>query len=189
MRKIAFACAVARLALATPAVAGPAEDFRSLMDDYWATYLKDNPISATQSGVTTYDRELGTFTLAEFDRQAAEAAAFLQRMDQISSAQLSSADQANYAILHRLLSDAVEANRFGERQMLFSALGSYHQFLATMGEQQPFHSYADYDNYLARIGHVPEQMGNIVAISRKAAREGYVHPCVTLGNVEIRSVE
>ena len=82
------------------------------------------------------------------------------------------------------MSDAVEANRFGERQLLYSSNGSYHGYLASLGEQQPFHSYADYDNYLARIAQVPEQMGNIVEISRKGAREGYVQPCVTLGNME-----
>jgi uncharacterized protein (DUF885 family) len=184
MRKLMLLAAVAALSVSAPALAGPAEDFHRLMDNYWAAYLKDNPISATFAGVTTYDRELGKFTLAEFDRQAAEAAAFLARMDRIPAPQLSAADQANYAILHRLLSDAVEANRFGERQILYSSSGGFHQFLATLGEQQPFHGYADYDNYLARISQLPEQLGNIAEISHKGAREGYVQPCVTLGNFE-----
>jgi uncharacterized protein (DUF885 family) len=176
--------AAAALSIASPAFAGPTEDFHALMDDYWATYLKDNPISATFTGVTTYDREVGKFTLAEFDRQAGEAAAYLARMDRIARARLTPADQANYAILHRLLSDAVEQNRFGERQILYSSNGSFHQFLASLGEQQPFHTYADYDNYLARIAQLPEVMGNIASISAKGAREGYVQPCVTLANVE-----
>jgi uncharacterized protein (DUF885 family) len=185
MRKLALLlAAAATLSISAPALAGPAEDFHALMNDYWATYLKDNPIGATFAGVTTYDRELGTFTLAEFDRQTAEAAALLARMGRIPPSQLSAADQANYAILHRLLSDAVDANKFGERQILYSSSGSFHQFLATLGDQQPFHSYADYDNYLARIGQIPEQLGNIAQISAKGAGEGYVQPCITLGNLE-----
>ena len=28
---------------AAPALAGPAEDFKALQDDYWNAYLKDNP--------------------------------------------------------------------------------------------------------------------------------------------------
>ena len=184
MRNLKLLAAAAALSISVPATAGPTEDFHALMDDYWATFLKDNPISATFAGVTTYDREMGTFTLAEFDRQAAEAAAFVARMDRIPAAQLTPADQANYAILHRLLSDAVEANRFGERQILYSSNGGFHQFLATLGEQQPFHRYADYDNYLARLSHIQETLGNVADISRKGAREGYVQPCVTLGNVE-----
>ena len=185
MRRLTFAlCTAASLAIASPAIAGPAEDFHALTDDYWATYLKDNPISATLSGVSTYDREVGKFTLAEFDRQTAEAAGFLARLDRIPAAQLSPADQANYGILRNLLSNQVEANKFGQRQIFYSSLGSFHEFLALLGELQPFHGAADYDTYLARISKVPELMGDIAAMSAKAAREGYVQPCVTLGNME-----
>jgi uncharacterized protein (DUF885 family) len=184
MRRLTLALAATCLSLAAPAFAGPTEDFHALMDEYWATTLKNNPTFATQAGVTTYDRELGVVTLAEFDRQTAQAAAFLARLKQIDRSQLPAADQTNYAILLRSLSDAIEANRFGERQMLFSTLGSFHQFWAGLGEQQPFNSYADYDNYLARLALIPAQMTNMAEISRKATREGFVQPCVTLGNFE-----
>ena len=43
MRQLTLALAtVASIAIATPAIAGPTEDFHKLMDDYWAAYLKDN---------------------------------------------------------------------------------------------------------------------------------------------------
>jgi uncharacterized protein (DUF885 family) len=184
MRRLTLALAATCLSLAAPAFAGPTEDFHALMDEIWATTLKDAPTFATQTGVTTYDRELGVVTLAEFDRQTAEAAAFLARLKRIDAAQLPAADQTNYSILERTLSDAVTANTFGERQMLYSTLGSFHQFWAGLGEQQPFRTYADFDNYLARLGHVPAQMANMADISRKAAREGFVQPCVTLTTFE-----
>lgn len=184
MRHLKIALAVSCLSLAAPAIAGPTEDLQTLMDEYWAAVLKDAPVFATQTGVTTYDRELGVVTLAEFDRQAAQAAAFLKRLEAIPATSLNATDRVNHSILRRTFSDAVEANRFGQRQMLFSTLGSFHQFWAGIGEQQPFRSYADYDNYLARIGHVPAQMANMAEISRKAAREGFVQPCVTLTTFE-----
>ena len=133
MRHLKIALAATCLSIAAPALAGPAEDFHALMDEYWATTLKDAPTFATQTGVTTYDRELGVLTLAELDRQTAEAVAFLKRLEAIPQASLQPADQTNYAILRRTLSDAVTANKFGERQMLYSTLGSYHQFWAGIG--------------------------------------------------------
>ena len=183
MRSTSFALAAAiSLSLATPALAGPTEDFHSLMDAVWAAYLKDNPVSASQAGVTTYDRQLGTLTLAEFDRQAAEAKAFLGQLAGIDVATLSPGDQASYRILKRSLSDIVESNRFGERAMIYSTLGSFHQNYAGLGEGLPFRTFADYDNYLARLDQVPVQMANGVAISRQAAAQGFVQPCVTLTN-------
>ena len=60
MRYLSFALATAAsIAIATPAVAGPTEDFHALMDDYWAAYLKDNPLIASSVGVKTYDRRAG----------------------------------------------------------------------------------------------------------------------------------
>ena len=181
MRYRSFALTVAiSLALASPALAGPTEDFHALMDAVWAAYLKDNPVSASQAGVTTYDRQLGVLTLAEFDRQAAEAQAFVDRLAGIDVATLSPEDQANYRILKRTLVDAVEGNRFGERAMIYSTLGSFHQGYAGLGEGLPFRTFADYDNYLARLDQVPVQLANGVAISRQAAAQGFVQPCVTL---------
>jgi len=180
MRGLTFTLAASALALATPAIAGPAEDFAKLQEDVWAAALKTYPTLATQVGVSTYDRELAPLSLAEMDRQAAEAGAFLKRLDALPVAVLSPADQTNHAILRTLLSDQIQANRFGHRQMLYSTLGSYHDNLAGLGETLPFRTRTDYENYLARLALVPARMKAYGEISRKAAREGFVQPCVTL---------
>ena len=174
--------AAALLAVAAPGRAGPVEDFRKLQDDYWAATLRASPLFASSVGVKDYDRQIGPVSLAEFDRVAAENAAFLSRLETIPAASLPASEQANRAVLKRQLEDAVEGNRFGQRQLLYSTLGSYHDFLAGMAENIPFRSYADYDNYLARLEQVPDRMKSYGEISLKAAREGYVQPCVTMTN-------
>ena len=181
MRKsmLAFVSAAA-LSLSVPAVAGPAEDFRALMDQYWAAQLRNSPTFASAVGVQTYDAQLDALSLAELDRQTAEAAAFLARLNAIPQSSLGAADQANHAILKRTLENAIQSNKFGQRQMLYSTGGSYHGFLSGIAENQPFRRLADYENYLARIAFVPERMQAYGEISRKAAREGYTHSCVTL---------
>jgi uncharacterized protein (DUF885 family) len=179
-RSLTLATAAA-IALATPALAGPTEDFHALMDQYWAAYLKNSPATATSVGVTTYDAELDVLGLAEMDRQAAEAAEFLRRLEALPASSLSAADQSNRAILKRALEAQIAGNRFGQRQMLYSTLGSYHAFLGTMVDNQPFRTRADYANYLQRLAKVPERMRAYGEISGKAAREGFVQPCVTMG--------
>ncbi|MEO6256258.1 MAG: DUF885 domain-containing protein [Sphingomicrobium sp.] len=179
-RSTLLLAAAAALAFATPAVAGPSEDFHALMDQYWAAYLKNSPLTATSVGVSTYDSELDQLSLAEMDRQAAEAAAFLGRLEAIPAASLSSADQSNRAILKRALEAQVAGNKFGERQMLYSTLGSFHSNIGTMADNQPFRVQADYANYLERLAKVPARMRSYGEISAKAAREGFVQPCVTM---------
>ena len=172
--------AATAFALAAPAFAGPVQDFQKLQDDYWAALLKNSPTTATSVGVTKYDRELGEITLAAADRQVAEAGVFLKRLKAIPAGSLSAAGQANYAILKDNLESSIEANGFGQRQLYYSILGSYHGLIAGMGEAQPFRTFADYDNYLARISFVPARMHDYGDISVKAAKEGFVQPCATM---------
>ena len=183
MRKLPLAlCGAVSIAFASPALAGPVEDFHALMDEYWATTLRESPLLATSAGVKTYDAQLDELSFAAMDRQAALAQGFLNRLNAIPQTALPAADRTNYAILRRSLQNQIEGNRFGQRQMLYSTLGSYHDYYAGIGETQPFHDKADYENYLARIALVPDRMRNYGEISVKAAREGYVQPCVTLAN-------
>lgn len=174
--------AATMLSLSAPVLAGPAEDFQKLQDDYWATFLKDNPLFASQVGVKDYDRELGDISIAEFDRQTAEAADFLKRLNAISADALPAAEQANRAILKRQLEGAVEGNRFGQRMLLYSILGSYHNNIAGMGEQLAFRTAADYENYLARLALVPARMKAYSEMSVMAAKQGFTQPCVTMTN-------
>jgi len=107
--------AATMLALAAPAAAGPVEEFQQLQDDYWAATLRDAPLFASQVGVKDYDRHIGPLSLAEMDRQAAQSATFLKRLEAIPAASLPPAEQTNRAILKRQLEDGIEANRYGQR--------------------------------------------------------------------------
>ncbi len=70
--------AAAALAVATPAAAGPTEDFKALTDDYWAFVMRENPTFASQLGIRDYDDRLGDISLAAEDRRAVATAAYLR---------------------------------------------------------------------------------------------------------------
>ena len=170
----------ATMLAASPALAGPTEDFQKLQNDYWAATLKDSPTLATSVGVSTYDRQLDLLSTAEMDRVTAEAAAFLARLKAIPATALAAGEQANYAILKDNLESSIEANTFGQRMVRYSILGSYHGYLAGLADIQSFRTFADYDNYLARIGQVPDRMKAYSELSVEAARKGFVQPCLTM---------
>jgi uncharacterized protein (DUF885 family) len=118
MRRLSVLLTAAALLTATPALAGPSEDFQALQNDFWAEVLRSNPLLASSAGVTTYDRELAPLSLAEMDRQAAASQGFLTRLNAIPAAGFSNTERANAAILRSVLQEAVEMNRFGQRQLL-----------------------------------------------------------------------
>jgi uncharacterized protein (DUF885 family) len=183
MRRIATLLAASVL-VAAPALAGPVEDFKQLQDDYWSTYLRDNPTAASLSGVDTYARELERVGKAETDRQLAEVRRFLARLEAIPMASLPSADQANYVILKDQLQTAIGGAHFGSNYIPYSAGGSYHDGLAQYIGAVPLRTAADYDNYLAKLGQVADRIRTQTGIAVDSARRGYARPCSTLAPLD-----
>ncbi|WP_310468870.1 DUF885 domain-containing protein [Sphingomonas sp.] len=185
MRTLTFAlAAAASLALAAPAAAAPADDFKALTDAYWAFVLRENPINASILGDKRYDAELGDISLAAQDRIAAQYGAYLAQLNAIPVAALSPADRVNHAIFKRTLEEAIEANRFGQRMMLFTNREGWHQTLAGLSNFLTFRTRADYDNYLARLAKYPAYNDEALRISARALAEGYVLPCDAMGGFE-----
>ncbi|HEU4705191.1 MAG TPA: DUF885 domain-containing protein [Sphingomicrobium sp.] len=184
MRYRSLALAAAALALATPAFAGPAEDFKTLTDDYWAFVLRENPTWASSLGHREYDALLPDISLAAEDRRAAQSERFLARLNAIPDSGLSPADRANKAILRRGLEESIEGNRFGQRMMLFTNREGWHQSIAGLSDSLTFRSKADYENYLKRLASYPAYNDEALAISTRALNEGYTLPCAAMGGFE-----
>ena len=179
-RSLAFAAALA-LAVASPAAAGPAEDFKALADEYWAFVLRENPVWASTLGHRENDAELGDASLAAEDRRVAETARFLARLNAIPDGGLSAADRVNKAILQRGLEETIEGNNFGQRMMLFSNRSGWHQSIAGLSDNLTFRNFADYENYLKRLAKYPAYNDEALAISTRALNEGYTLPCAAMG--------
>jgi uncharacterized protein (DUF885 family) len=174
----------AALLAAAPAAAAPADDFHKLLDDHYAWLLRENPTYATSLGVRDYDERIEDLSLAARDRQAAEARAFLARLERIPAGGLSGADRVNRAILKRVLEEGVEANGFRQRVMLFTTYSGWHQNFAGLADNLPLRTRADYESYLVRIAQYPKQNDTALDITGQAVRGGFVLPCSVLGNEE-----
>jgi uncharacterized protein (DUF885 family) len=174
----------AALLAAAPAAAAPADDFRRLLDDHYAWLLRESPTYATALGVRDHDDRIEDISLAARDRQAREAAAFLERLERIPAEALSPADRVNRAILKRGLEEGVEANRFRQRVMLFTTYAGWHQAFAGLADNLPFRTRADYESYLTRLALYPGQNDAALDITGQAARGGFTLPCSVLGNYE-----
>jgi len=182
MRRSIVLVAAALLASAAPAA--PADDFARLLQDHYAWLLRESPVQATALGVRTFDTRIDDISPAARERRVEEARAFLARLNAIPSAELSPADRTNRAILKRMLEETVEANRFGQRSMLFTTYYGWHQGFAGMASNLPFRTKADFESYLTRIEQYPKLNDEALAITAEAVRGGYVLPCSVLGNYE-----
>jgi uncharacterized protein (DUF885 family) len=184
MLRIAALAAAAVLVCAAPAAATPSNDFAKLLDDHYAWLLSESPTYATALGVRDYDTKVEDLSLAAADRRAKQAVAFLARLDRIPETGLSASERTSQAILRRSLQETVEANRFGQRTMLFTTYAGWHQNFAGMASTLPFRTRADFESYLTRLEQYPRMNDEALKITADAARGGYVLPCSVLGNFE-----
>lgn len=168
------------LGASVAAQAAPADDLNKLIDDHWAWTLRENPIQATSLGVHDYDDKIGDISLEAADRRVRDEKAFLARLDAIPVAELSPADRTNQAILRRMLSEDIEANSFGQRMVLFSNRGGWHQSVTELPNFVPLRTKANYESYLARLAQYPALNKEAIGITRRAVKEGYMLPCVAM---------
>ncbi len=181
--KIALAAAAA-LWVAAPLAATPESDFRQLLDDHYRWLLSESPTFATSLGVRDYDDRIEDLSPEARAARVRQAQTFLRRLDAIPAAQLSEADRVNAAILRRGLSEALELERFGQRNMLFTTYYGWHQGFASLGTNLPFRTRADYQSYLTRIAQYPRLNDQAIAITREAVRGGFTLPCSVLDGYE-----
>ncbi len=185
MRTTLLALATAAsIAFTSPATAGPAEDFKVLTDEYWAFVLRENPTWASTLGHREYDAQLADISLAAEDRRAADLARYLARLNAIPDAGLPPADRMNKSILRRNLEESIEANRFGQRMMLFTNRSGWHQSFAALSGNLTFRTTADYENYIRRLERYPAFNDEALRVSTRALNEGYVLPCEAMGDFE-----
>lgn len=152
--------------------------------DYEAWLLRENPEYATALGVRDYDDRVTDISLAAMDRRAADARAFLGRLDAIAVPALSADDRTDHAIMRRQLSDLVEANGFGQRMILFTTYAGWHQQFAGLADSLPFDRLADYRSYVHRLAQYPAVNDEALRISQQALDGGYALPCAVLGGTE-----
>jgi uncharacterized protein (DUF885 family) len=180
--------AAAMIAAAAPAAAAPADDFRTLLDEHYRWLLSNAPTYATALGVRDYDDRIQDLSPETRQRQAREAQAFLARLERIPAGQLAPADRVTHGILRRSLAEGIEADRFGQRDMLFTTYDGWHQNFAGMARNLPFRTRADYESYLTRIAQYPRLNDQALAATRNAVRGRFVLPCSVLGGHE-RTIE
>jgi uncharacterized protein (DUF885 family) len=184
MRKLILAALLAAAMPAAPAFATPAEDLSRLLAEHWQWYLRNDPVTATRLGVRDHDDRLPDISLEASDREAREAQGFLDRLNAISPEALSPADRTNHALLRRNLTEQIERNRFGQRMVMYSQRGGWHQSFAGMADQLPFRTRADYESYLKRLEQYPALNQEAIRITRRSVAEGYTLPCDVMQNAD-----
>ena len=187
IRRLAAATTITlTFALAAPALAGEADDYKQVREDIWQWSLDNSPWLSESVGDRRNDGKLGDMTIESYDREIAETRAFLARLNAIDESQLPDDLRVDYGIVKTSLEDAVEGSAFDQaRYVLFTNRGGWFSSLPGLANRSPFFTAADYESYLQRLEAYPDYNRQGIVRTRVAIDKGLTQACAPMeGTVE-----
>lgn len=159
-------------------------ELNMIIDEFWAYSLDQYPEFASSLGVADPTGRVTDASLEAEEKRVAQAERWLKQLDAIDQDSLSENDKTNFGILHRSLSEQVEANGFGQRTINFTNRGGWHQSFASMQNNLPFRNKQDYQTYVNRLKRYAIVNDQSIAVADQAIAGGYVQPCVSMVGYE-----
>ncbi len=159
-------------------------ELNMVINEFWAYSLDQYPEFASSLGVADPAGRVTDASLEAEEKRVAQAEKWLKQLDTIDQDSLSENDKTNFGILHRSLSEQVEANGFGQRAINFTNRGGWHQSFASMQNNLPFRNKQDYQTYVNRLKRYAIVNDQSIAVADQAIAGGYVQPCVSMVGYE-----
>ena len=159
----------------------------ALFDEQWQYRLRTNPEWATTLGDNRYNDRLSDNSPEFFQADLEQQRKFLSRFEAIDPAGLSPQDTLSRQLMIRELRQDIEGAKFKRWEMPVNQMGGLHLELPDLVTLTPFHTVADYDNYLARLHQIPHAFEQVTANMRQGLRDGLMPPRFLLEKVAAES--
>ena len=167
-----FALAFSALAASTSSH----DKLSGLFEREWQYRLHEYPEWATFTGDKRFNDRLTDYSASAYRRRAEHDRAALAAFRKISPVGLTSDDKINLALMQRELKLSVDTARFRQWEMPVSQIGGPHLDYASLPEDMPFGTAADYENYLKRLRKLPRVLEQTAANMRMGMRDGLMPP-------------
>ena len=182
MQKVRIGLLTLVFSLAQLAIAGPAEDFSTLLDEVWAWQLAENPMFASELGDRRYNDRWSDQSVAAIERRQEETRAFLRRVYAIDRSALSKDGQLNYELFRRQLQDEVDLFKYNGHLLPFYQRGGV-QNLDNNTNSLSFKSVKDYEDWLARMGNVDVVIDQAIDLAEKGRKAGLMSPKILMQRI------
>ena len=157
-----FVVAATLLGRVSPAGATEAE-LTSIIDDHWQWTLSQYPERRLEYGDRSGNGQWTDMSLEAFQRRYEDEERFVQRLEQIEPATLSSDAQVNRALLLRQLRDNLTKYEDG-LYLIALDMRSGPQHRHSMIDTLPMESAQDHEDWLNRLRGLPQQLSQYQAL-------------------------
>jgi uncharacterized protein (DUF885 family) len=177
------------LTLASDSVESRRQQLLSLFEEEWQYGLRTNPEWATMLGDNRYNDRLSDNSAKFFQSDIEQKRAFLTHFEAIDPAGFSRQDTLSRELMIRKLRQEIEGAQFKPWEIPVNQMGGLHLELPDLVVLIPFHTVADYDNYVARLHQIPHAFDQVTANMRQGMRDGLMPPRYLLEKVTAEADE
>ena len=127
----------------------------ALFDEQYESELKTHPETATAFGDYRYNDQLNDYSLSGAASQHDRDAAFLKRLNAISTASFPEQDVVSHQVMARSLEQRIADYGFKEYEMPVNQMSGPHVHLADLPLAVPLDTLQQYQDYIARLHQIP----------------------------------
>ena len=162
---------------------GPVASMRSIKDDYWEFFLRNNPENATQLGEYRYNDRLSEYSPAHFVQVGQDAAALLARLQAVKSKDLREQDALDHTLLTGALQNQLRSIRMKDYEMPLDQFNGVHLFFPQVATYAPFETVRHFEDYIARLKQIPGRFDQLVALLKQGTKDRLMPPKYLLEKV------
>lgn len=170
-------------ATAQQALAASEQQLNSIIAEYWDFYLRENPVEATQIGISDFNDRMPVVTPANQLRQQEAEESFLRRTRDIDSDSLSIDGRINADLFEWVLQDSIGAYELNLSRIPFNTFSGFYMDALTASSGVSMQSVEDYEDYLARLADIPRYFAENLDNMRVGVLEGFVLPQIVIDGI------
>jgi len=160
---------------------------REAIQAEWEYTLRTHPEFATAIGDNRYNDRLDDYSQQAVERELAHAKQQLKLFEAIDIKGFPEDEALNQQLMVRRLRIDIEGAPFNEWQMSETQFGGVHLELASMPRNMPFNTVKDYQNYLWRLGQIPQALDQVTANLKLGMNNKLMPPRFLLEKVAVQA--
>ncbi len=159
------------------------QQLNDVMAEYWDYFLSEDPVAATQAGISEFNDRLPKVTPADQARRLEAERRFLRRTRAIDDESLSVKGQVNAELFAWVLEDSITAYELNLSRIPFNTFSGFFMNALTASSGVLMDSVSDYEDYVARLRDIPRYFDENLDNMRDGVQSGFVLPQVVIEGI------
>ncbi len=154
--------------------------FYDLISKEWDNRMRESPLWATRAGDHRFNDQLGSVSVEDANRRAAQRQEFLKASEAIDGSDLSAKAQLDKRLFERQLQQGLESHEFKEYLIPITNRSGFHIDFPDTRLTSPLNTVEDYEDFIARLRQFRDYVDQHIAIMRVGIEQGRTLPSIVL---------